>query len=508
MEKISHPILSCADAKRLEAALLGDSDNASFAAMQKAGTGVAREFLREFGPRLPYSPKLLAFVGSGHNGGDALIALSSIAEKSASPKITVICGDTAKMKPNTKKALNALAKKFPELEIGREIDTAREFDLAIDGILGMSFTPPLRESAAEKIRAANTVRAGIKISIDIPSGAADTPQECVFRADATYATGIAKDVLFKPHNRECAGRIRYVDIGFFDAPTEFDGAAIRIARPDILRFANTLRPAISDKRTFGHLFIVAGSRKYPGAAMLATRAALRAGAGLVSSFVPESLAPAFAAAEPSAIWVGCPEDESGAIALDALGLVRDRLGAASALLAGCGLSDSPETQALVGEILRLNPALPAVLDADAIREPIVKILPSRNAPALLTPHEGEILRLAPDASDASLLDACKKYECAIALKSAATRISDGKTIIMQTRGCPALARGGSGDMLAGISGALLANKSLKSDAIAAGTQASMWLGLAAETASTELGETALATSDLPHYLPRALLTHR
>lgn len=113
MEKISHPILSCADAKRLEAALLGDSDNASFAAMQKAGTGVAREFLREFGPRLPYSPKLLAFVGSGHNGGDALIALSSIAEKSASPKITVICGDTAKIKPNTKKALDALAKNFP-----------------------------------------------------------------------------------------------------------------------------------------------------------------------------------------------------------------------------------------------------------------------------------------------------------------------------------------------------------------------------------------------------------
>lgn len=508
MEKISHPILSCADAKRLEAALLGDSEPASFDAMQKAGNGVAREFLREFGSRLPDSPKLIAFVGSGHNGGDALIALSAIAEKFASPKITIACGDTAKMKPNTKRALDALAKKFPELEICAEIDTSRSFDLAIDGILGMSFTPPLRESAAEKIRAANAVRADVKISIDIPSGAADTPQECVFRADATYATGIAKDVLFKPHNRECAGRIRYVDIGFFDAPTQFDGSAIRIARPDILRFATALRPAISDKRTFGHLFIVAGSRKYPGAAMLATRAALRAGAGLVSSFVPESLAPSFAAAEPSAIWVGCPEDESGAIALDALGLVRDRIGAASGLLAGCGLSDSPETQALVGEILRLNPALPAVIDADAIRMPVAKILPSRNAPALLTPHEGEILRLAPDASDASLLDTCKKYKCAIALKSAATRISDGNAIIIQTRGCPALARAGSGDILAGISGALLANKSLKSDAISAGAQASMWLGLAAETAAAELGETALATSDLPQYLHRAVEPRR
>ena len=187
-------------------------------------------------------------------------------------------------------------------------------------------------------------------------------------------------------------------------------------------------------------------------------------------------------------------------------MMRAKLSSATALLCGSGLSDSPETLALLCEILKSASDLPAVLDADAIRKQTAEVLPARNAPALLTPHEGEILRIARDASDESLLDACKKYSCAVALKSSATRISDGSKIVYQTRGSPALARAGSGDILAGLAGSLIANKShgFENAALEAGICASAWLGLAAENAAAKLGETALATSDIIKYLPAAL----
>ena len=113
---------------------------------------------------------------------------------------------------------------------------------------------------------------------------------------------------------EYAGRIRLVDIGFFedrDWPSQRFIISESISGP-----LKELRPSISDKRSYGHAFVLAGSRQYPGAALMNVKAALRSGAGLVTAFVPETFAPQFAAAEPSAIWVGCPEDENGAIALE------------------------------------------------------------------------------------------------------------------------------------------------------------------------------------------------
>lgn len=513
--KIFDPILTCEQAQNLEDRIIGVSDADSFAAMTRAGTGVSKMFLEEFGAMLPRSPQILALVGNGHNGGDALIALKGICQKFPDAKVCIAYGGVDKLKKNTKRAFANLLNSLPE----KSVETVnsdylsqvaeRRFDLIIDGIAGMSFRPPARQSMVEEIETANKIDAKIRISMDIPSGASITPQKTVFRADATYAAGICKDVIFAPFNKEFVGRIRYVDVGFFDNENYFEEYAKEkyfITRADALSFMNELRPAISDKRSYGHLFIIAGSRSFPGAALLATRAALRAGVGLVTSFVPETLAPSFAASEPSAIWVGCPEDENGAIALESLGLIRSKLKAATCILAGSGITNSPETRALVAEILKLTPDMPAVLDADAICRELVSILPQRNADALLTPHEGEILRIAGDASNTELLEACKKYKCAIALKSSATRVSDGEIIVRQVRGNPALARAGSGDILSGIAGSLMANKSFKfkNRPLCVGICASQCLGLAAEKAFAKFGETAIATSDIANFIPDAL----
>ena len=359
---------------------------------------------------------------------------------------------------------------------------------------------------AAAIEAANAIGAHIKISVDIPAGAGETqPESPTFVADATYCTGIAKTAVFAPFNRKFCGRIRFVDIGFFDGENfPLPSCGKYISRPNIFEPLKALRPAVSDKRAYGHAFVLAGSRVYAGAALSNVRAALRGGAGLVSAFVPETFAPQFAVAEPSAIWVGCPETEDGSIALESYGLVARRISRATAVLAGSGLTDNPETSVLVAQILKNFPNVPAVLDADAISPQIFDILKSRNAPTLATPHEGEILRIAPDASDASLLETCRKYGCSILLKSAATRGCDGEKIVYSTCGSPALSRAGSGDLLAGLAVSVLASRKF-GEPLLAGLCASDWLGLSAVAAARELSETAIATSDIAKFLSRPLV---
>jgi len=530
--KIIDPIISCQEALKVESGILKQSAYAEYAAMARAGIGTAETFLREFKNHLPARPKILGLIGKGHNGGDALWVIRRLLVEYPDAKITLCLPEKTSLKPNTFKALGDLSKTARDNPFDTVSDyslndiSSKRFDIVVEGLAGMSFVPPARPSLAMQIEAANKISARFKISIDLPAGASDKPpQNPIFKADVTYPAGIAKDVVFKSFNREYCGRIRYVDIGFFDdnGGEEFVReyfASLRdfIVRPDALDFLNELRPAVSDKRSYGHLFVIAGSRSFPGAALLNVRAALRAGVGLVSAFVPESVAAQFAAVEPSAIWVQCPEDEHGSIALESFGLIREKIKAATAVMAGSGLTQNPETRALVADVLKLRPEIPALLDADAICKELAEVLAARAGSALLTPHEGEILRVAPDASDAELLAACKKYGCAIALKSSATRISEGGRIARSTRGSPVLSRAGSGDIFAGICGALLANPKVKeffsnaeympdgknSAAFGCAACGSQWLGLAAECAYAKLGETSVATSDIITFLPDAL----
>lgn len=506
MENI-HPILSCKKAQDFEKILLQNDVEKSYQAMTDVGENIAKMLWQEFALTIGDSPKILILSGTGHNGGDAILTVKYLCTKLNNPQITVVISSENKLKENTKRAISELknsAKIFELLPNEIEKIVNQKFDLILDGILGMSYTPPLREETVILIEKANSISAKLRVAIDIPSGASTTPSNVIFKADATYATGICKDVLFEDFNREFVGRIRYVDIGFFDSKNDFSEEKNFIVSPKIFNKLKTLRPAISDKRTFGHLFVIAGSQTYPGAVLLAVKSALRSGVGLVSAFVPESLAPMFASAEPSAIWTGCPEDENGAIALESLGMIRARLNSATAILAGCGMTQSAETKVLLAEVLKLAPDVPIVLDADAITQDLAKTISTRNVPVLLTPHEGEILRLAPDASDESLIEVCKKYNCTITLKSSATRICNGQIIVRQTRGCPALARAGSGDILAGLCGGLMANKSLQFEnrALQCGVIASQWLGIASELIASERGEVALATSDIINYLYR------
>jgi NAD(P)H-hydrate epimerase len=333
----------------------------------------------------------------------------------------------------------------------------------------------------------NVLPIRLRAAIDLPSGLGDSS---AFRADFTYATGIVKaPVLALPN----AGRVRYLDLGFFQSPPpavrHLLGAKLnRVLASATLDSLRALRPSQSDKRTYGHLFVIGGSRHYPGAVLMSVLAALRSGAGLVTAFVPESLASAFAARLPEAMWVGWPETPEGGLALEGTHLLREKITRATALLIGPGLGREPETLALAKDIVGQS-AVPLVIDADALQSQIVA---AGKAPRVLTPHAGEYARIEHALPEAAVT----------VRKGPVTQVNSGGVVYHSFYGGPVLARGGSGDLLAGLIGGLLAQTS--SDLLGAAARGVVWHGLAADELARTHGQIAVTTTQLLEFLPRAL----
>jgi ADP-dependent NAD(P)H-hydrate dehydratase / NAD(P)H-hydrate epimerase len=265
---------------------------------------------------------------------------------------------------------------------------------------------------------------------------------------------------------------------------------------DILAPLAALRASQSDKRTYGHLFVVGGSLSYPGAVVLAVRAALRSGVGLVTAFVPESLAPEYAARHPEAMWVGCPETPTGGLASGTMDLIWARLGRATAFLIGPGLGAEPATIAWITQLVS-EVSQPLVLDADALRPEVMA--PVKNKAFIGTPHAGEFQRIAPGLFTAGRLAAPHGV---LVLKGPMTSVTDGKTVYHSPHGGPVLARGGSGDILAGLIGGLLAQQ--PADPLLAACRGVVWHGRAADLLARARGQVAIELSEILKQLGPAL----
>ncbi|ACB73472.1 NAD(P)H-hydrate dehydratase [Opitutus terrae] len=498
----THPILTCAAARELEAKLFGADEVKEWAAMQQAGAAIAEAVLRDFAEIGGFPPdgRILVLAGKGHNGGDALIASRQIIERfpSATVEVEFAFGQRA-LRPLAARAWRELLQTAPErvrgsaAALGRSAElppsfAAADYDLCLDGVFGFQFRPPCDPRTAALLEQVNALPIPLRAAVDLPSAG-------IFRADFTYATGSVKAPIVDDLN---AGRIRYLDLGFFSpvAGVVDPGPAIlRVLTPAMLAPLAALRPARCDKRSYGHLFVLGGSRSYPGAVMMAVEAALRSGAGLVTAFVPETLAAAFAARLPEAIWVGWPETPDGSLALEGLHLLRERLSRADALVVGPGIGREAETLALVGEIVRLGDK-PVLLDADALQPDIVR---AAKSPLVVTPHAGEFARIAPNAS---LEDFVRTSRATVVLKGPVTRIGttdgDAAVIYHSFAGGPVLARGGSGDLLAGMIGAQLAQS--PTDPALAAARGVLWHGLAADRLARARGQVAVHTTQLLDHL--------
>lgn len=230
---------------------------------------------------------------------------------------------------------------------------------------------------------------------------------------------------------------------------------------------------------------------------MTVQAALRSGAGLLTAFVPESLVPAFAAQAPEAMWVGWPETPEGGLALEGRHLLQARLTRGSALVMGPGMGKEPETLALAKDVVQ-SASIPLVLDADALQPDIVR---AGKAPRVLTPHRGEFMRIL---AGGDFREFQKKSDAVVVLKGRLTGITHQERGYYSPYGSPVLARGGSGDCLAGIVGTQLAQT--PGDPLGAACRGTVWHGRAADLLARTHGQVAVRTTQLLDFLSPALHT--
>lgn len=503
MERVpSHPVLTCAEARAWEKARLTD-ESLEWTAMQEAGAKVALSVLddyKEIGG-LPMHGRILVLAGKGHNGGDALLAARAIIHERPDTKaVVVLAFGAGELRPLAGRALDWLREQAPArvqiLPAEQALTADQEFALCLDGIFGFQFRAPMDVATAALIVRVNK-HAGIRFraAVDLPSGMGETSVAPCFRADFTYATGSVKHPTLSPRHAAVVGRLRYVDIGLLREDSA-PNATERILIEQLLKPLTELRATQSDKRTFGHLLVVGGSHSYPGAVVLAARAALRSGTGLVTALVPEKLAPEYAARHPEIMWVGCPVTAQGGLALGTAELARACSIRATALLIGPGLGADPETLEGIRAIVR-NTNIPLVLDADALRPEVVAHV--RDKVFIGTPHAGEFERIAPALFTDGNFTAPQGV---LVLKGPLTRVTDGKTIYHSPFGGPVLARGGSGDILAGLIGGLLAQK--PNNPMLAACRGVVWHGRAADLLARAHGQVTVEISEILEQLGPAL----
>jgi hydroxyethylthiazole kinase-like uncharacterized protein yjeF len=489
----SVPILSTAAAGTFEAALFGGDERREWKAMLRAGRSVAAATIRDIAEigGFPAAGRILVLAGKGNNAGDALIAAREFLERFPGASCDVLFAFGSRgLKPLAARAWRGLS------ESGRSRaqavaarGLAGPYDVCLDGIFGYQYRPPLPLQAKAAIEVSRRLTVRFRVAVDLPTG---WNEAGAFHADFTYATGTVKDPIV-----DCAhaGRPRYLDLGFYpDAPAG-DAQGDRVVLCSVLDSLSGLRPAGADKRSQGHVVIVGGSEGLPGAILMMALSALKSGVGLVTAFVPHRLAAAYAARVPEVMWAGLPETAGGGLSPAGLPKILKALAKAGALAIGPGLGKDPKTLSLAREVVKAS-KVPMVIDADALQPAIVR---AGKAPRILTPHAGEFARISKGDDLRAL---CTALPAVIILKGPVTRISDGGAVYHSFFGGPVLSRGGSGDLLAGLAGGLLAQE--PADRLGAACRAAVWHGMAADQLARSEGQAAVRTLQLLDFLAPAL----
>ncbi|MEU3841597.1 NAD(P)H-hydrate dehydratase [Streptomyces sp. NPDC028635] len=407
------------------------------ALMQRAAAGLAAACAEALGR--VYGSRVVLLVGSGDNGGDALYAGARLARRGAG--VTAVLLSPERAHAGGLAALRRAGGRVTGAEGAEEL--IERADLVMDGIVGIGGKGGLRPEAVPLADAAARSRAAV-VAVDLPSGVdADTGEVrgAAVRADLTVTFGTHKPGLLIDPAREYAGSVRLVDIGL-TLPDRAELEALQHA--DVARLL-PVPGAESDKYRRGVVGIAAGSARYPGAAVLAVSGALRGGAGAVR-------------------YVGPAGDE--VVARFPETLVSDqgpaKAGRVQAWVVGPGAGDDAETVAQVVES-----DVPVLIDADGLRLADREAVRARTAPTLMTPHAGEaaaLLGVAREEVEGARLGAVRelaeRYRATVLLKGSTTLVADpGReaAVRVNATGTPWLATAGSGDVLSGLTGSLLAS---------------------------------------------------
>jgi NAD(P)H-hydrate epimerase len=500
--------------------------------MENAGRSVADE-LEKACPDAIHK-RVLIFCGIGNNGGDGLVVARHLVCRGGSPEVLIL-GDPARFRGDALenwKMLQNLDLKVQILNGPEERESllkrAPHVDVIVDALFGTGLSKPIGEDYRGIVGWINDARPrSLVIAVDIPSGVfADSPaiEGVSVQADVTVTfTALKTGLVLKPA-ADKAGRVVVVPIG--SPAMLLENPEYRVDLIDVAQVRRTLPKRARDghKGTYGHVFIVAGSRDKSGAALMAGLAALRSGAGLVTLMLPESLREDLIGKAPELMTVWLPETTGGTIDASAARSALGQLTEADAVVVGPGLSTNASTQKLVRMIVQHAP-VPVVLDADGINafsgNP-AGLHNERGNPIAITPHPGEMARLL--GVEIAHIQA-RRLEVAeeVSVKHGVFAVLKGfQTIVgtpsgrlyINTTGNPGMATGGTGDVLSGMMGRFMAAWKLQRrganlESLADYLSAAVYLhGLAGDLAAAEQGEESLIATDLISCLPRAFKSIR
>lgn len=463
-------LLTCEEMKTVE--LYASQSGMSYALMmENAGTACTNQILRFIASDNLQISSFTVVCGKGNNGGDGFVIARKLTEKGYNVSIVMTSGY-----PNSKEA-EMMYKMAVDMSVpvywydgdkNKTLQQIRMSECIVDCVFGFSFHGNVRDDISSLFDEINATSAYI-FSVDLPSGVncdnGMTDEHCLI-ADYTIAISALKPCHIVHPACDCCGKIAIAGIGI---PNQ----CFRMVRNSLYSLSkeeipNLLpqRKEVSNKGDYGHLLVIAGSYKMPGACAMATSAALRSGAGLVTCAFPESLHTVMSLKLTEALLLPLPQNENGNISKEAIEIITENIDKYSAVVIGPGLGVCEDTAELVKNIItKVNK--PLVLDADALNviadEP--EILKQAKAPVVITPHPGEMSRLLSCSVQQIQLSrlkiantVAKKLGVNVVLKGSSTVVaspSSDSTYINQT-GNNALAKGGSGDVLTGIIGSLIA----------------------------------------------------
>ena len=515
--------------KILTAAQMQDVDRAtterygvpSLTLMENAGRSVVKFLHQRFSPL--EEQEIVILCGRGNNGGDGMVVARMLRELGAEPHVLMLA-DPERLSGDAEVNYKRLAQSglpitVPDHDSWQKIKgRLSNASLVVDAILGTGLSKPLGGFLLEVVRDIPAVFPKAKVvAVDLPTGiAADSGKligECL-RADASVTFTAPKLAHVFPPACEQVGEWLVRPIGTpREALENNPDFFLNILQPDDLEWLVRPRNLESHKGSFGHVLVLGGSVGKTGAAAMAAKAALRAGAGLSTVATAQSVLPTIASLSMEIMTEPLPETGSGTISLRALkdGFLDELMEGKSVLAVGPGLGRHPETMELVREAVKRY-AVPVVIDADGLNafSGCIKTLRADQKVRVLTPHPGEMGRLAEQKTSeivAHRLEVAREFArqhgVQLVLKGFRTLIAspDGQVWVNPT-GNPGMATGGSGDVLTGIAAALLAQFPDRSPTEV--TSAAVYLhGLAGDIAARELGEASMIAGDILEALPGA-----
>ncbi|NEM96569.1 NAD(P)H-hydrate dehydratase [Pontibacter burrus] len=497
-------ILSATQTREADAATLQFEDIDSLELMERAARAFTACFENKFTPQESF----FIFCGPGNNGGDGLAVARLLSQRQYAVKVFIV-GDPEKASPDYKVNLQRLPSSVQRQTIVSTADLPQLHSnmCIIDALFGTGLNRPVTGLFTDVIHYLNESGACIT-SIDMPSGLytdSQTPEEStIIKANYTISFELPKLAFFLPQHEQFVGEWHVVPIGL---STTFIAQAQTNYRYTLASDVRSLlkpRRKFSHKGLYGHALLLSGGFGKMGAAVLAARACLRSGVGLLTVHAPTAGYTILQTAVPEAMTLADKHRKH-------ISELPDKMENYNVVGIGPGIGKDKDTKTALGQLLATT-SLPLVIDADAINiiagSDRLKAQLPRNR-IIFTPHPKEFERLVGKTKNdydrlEHLKEFCKEYSCYVCLKGSHTAIGtpEGR-IYFNTTGNAGMATGGTGDVLTGVITALVAQNYSLEEACLLGVYVH---GLAGDLAAQKVGEIGLVASDLVDHLPQAFLT--